>query len=144
MKQFPRNLNNINDFLCFSRVTARVINILLAAQHEDWENLLYIDPRIIRKGVVFLLRHQMADGGFQEEGSFALDSKVAFCVKFECNIEFYCFMIRSDEKMSATMPIFGFTLPSSLVRNFHYNLRFRSRNVLSNSREFMGKVCHFI
>ncbi|XP_069979705.1 CD109 antigen [Penaeus vannamei] len=56
-------------------VTARVLNILLAAQHEDWENLLYIDPRIIRKGVVFLLRHQMADGGFKEEGSRALDSK---------------------------------------------------------------------
>lgn len=76
MKQFARKRND-NYFLRLSRVTARVLNILLAAQHEDWENLLYIDPRIIRKGVVFLLRHQMADGGFKEEGSRALDSKVA-------------------------------------------------------------------
>nr|XP_045598849.1 CD109 antigen-like [Procambarus clarkii] len=57
-------------------LTAKVINILLAAQHEDWENLLYIDPHIIHKSVVFLLKYQNPDGSFREEGEVTLDSKM--------------------------------------------------------------------
>lgn len=58
------------------RLTAKVVNILLAAQHEDWENFLYIDPKIIQQSVAFLLNHQQPDGGFTEELQGALDSKV--------------------------------------------------------------------
>ncbi|XP_071531816.1 CD109 antigen-like [Panulirus ornatus] len=57
-------------------LTAKVINILIAAVHEDWETFLYIDPSIIEKSVKFLLKYQMPDGGFIEEGEVALDSKV--------------------------------------------------------------------
>ncbi|XP_042213944.1 CD109 antigen-like isoform X2 [Homarus americanus] len=57
-------------------LTAKVINILLEAQHEDWENLLFIDPKIIQKSVKFLLKYQMPDGGFREEGEVTLDSKM--------------------------------------------------------------------
>nr|XP_053644901.1 LOW QUALITY PROTEIN: CD109 antigen-like [Cherax quadricarinatus] len=57
-------------------LTAKVINILLAAQHEDWENLLYIDPKLIQKAVKFLLKYQKPDGSFREEGEITLDSKM--------------------------------------------------------------------
>ncbi|MPD04298.1 hypothetical protein E2C01_099977 [Portunus trituberculatus] len=51
--------------------------MLLAAQHEDWENLLYIDPGIIQKSVRFLLQNQMANGGFAELGDVPLDAKLS-------------------------------------------------------------------
>ncbi|KAK7017962.1 hypothetical protein SK128_001868 [Halocaridina rubra] len=56
-------------------LTAKVVNLLLAAQLEDWENQLYIDPKIIKKSVGFLLKYQANDGGFREEGEVFLDSK---------------------------------------------------------------------
>ena len=52
--------------------------MLVAAQHEDWENLLYIDPGIIQKSVRFLLQNQMANGGFAELGDVPLDAKVIY------------------------------------------------------------------
>nr|XP_045599597.1 CD109 antigen-like [Procambarus clarkii] len=57
-------------------LTAKVLNILLAAQHEDWENFLYIDPHIIQKSVTFLMKYQKSDGSFKEEGEMTLDSKM--------------------------------------------------------------------
>ncbi|KAK3859992.1 hypothetical protein Pcinc_033930 [Petrolisthes cinctipes] len=57
-------------------LTAKVVNILVAAQHEDWENFLYIDPQIIQQSVAFLMEHQQLDGGFGEELQGALDSKM--------------------------------------------------------------------
>ncbi|XP_063851279.1 CD109 antigen-like [Scylla paramamosain] len=58
-------------------LTAKVTNLLLAAQHEDWENLLYIDPGIIQKSVRFLLQNQMPSGGFAELGEVPLDAKLS-------------------------------------------------------------------
>lgn len=59
----------------------------MAADHEDWETMLYIDPSIIEKSVKFLLRYQMPDGGFMEEGEVALDSKVLRVKVFPNNIK---------------------------------------------------------
>ena len=62
------------------RLTARVVSLLVAAQHEDWENLLYVDPALLSRSVLFLLRHQQEDGGFREPNA-VLDAKVGGSVE---------------------------------------------------------------
>lgn len=57
-------------------LTAKVLNLLLAAQHEEWENQLYIDPKIIKKSVGFLMKYQLPNGSFKENGEIVLDRKV--------------------------------------------------------------------
>nr|XP_045621040.1 CD109 antigen-like isoform X1 [Procambarus clarkii] len=63
-------------------MTAWVVNVLLAAQLEDWENLLYIEPRLINTAVAFLLDHQASDGSFLETPHYnvTLDHKMSFKV----------------------------------------------------------------
>ncbi|XP_066953727.1 LOW QUALITY PROTEIN: CD109 antigen-like [Macrobrachium rosenbergii] len=56
-------------------LTAKVVSLLNDAQHEDWENQLFIDPKIIKKSVGFMLKYQSSDGGFHEMGDMYLDSK---------------------------------------------------------------------
>lgn len=61
-------------------LTAWVVNLLLAAQHEDWENLVYIEPRLINAAIAFLLEHQTPEGSFTETEQFniTLDHKTSY------------------------------------------------------------------
>nr|XP_027238444.1 uncharacterized protein LOC113829465 [Penaeus vannamei] len=47
-------------------MTTWVLSVLLPAQLEDWENLVYIEPRLINTAVAFILEHQLEDGSFRE------------------------------------------------------------------------------
>ena len=44
-------------------LTAWTVRLLQQAQFQDWENLIYIQPEIIDKGVSFLLRYQDSESG---------------------------------------------------------------------------------
>ncbi|XP_069950501.1 CD109 antigen [Cherax quadricarinatus] len=61
-------------------VTAWVVNVLLAAQLQDWENLVYIEPRLINRAIAFLIDHQAEDGSFHETSHYniTLDYKMSF------------------------------------------------------------------
>lgn len=48
------------------RVTAWTLKNILAAQLEDWENLVYVEPRLVTATVDFLIQHQREDGSFHE------------------------------------------------------------------------------
>ncbi|KAK7083283.1 hypothetical protein SK128_009994 [Halocaridina rubra] len=50
-------------------MTSWVLSLLLAAQLEDWENLIYIEPKLINHAVAFILEHQRDDGSFWEPAS---------------------------------------------------------------------------
>lgn len=50
-------------------LTAFCIRMYQYAQFPDWEYTLYIDPKIISDGIMFLLRHQDVDGSFYETTS---------------------------------------------------------------------------
>ena len=65
------------------RVTSWVLSVLKAAQLEEWENMLYIHPRIIIDSVQFLLQFQNADGSFQETPHYdiSLNGKMKSGVK---------------------------------------------------------------
>ena len=52
--------------VCVGRVTAWTLKMILAAQLEDWENLVYVEPRLVTDTIDFLLKHQAADGSFHE------------------------------------------------------------------------------
>ncbi|XP_045124583.1 C3 and PZP-like alpha-2-macroglobulin domain-containing protein 8 [Portunus trituberculatus] len=47
-------------------VTAWTLRVILAAQLEDWENLVYVEPRLITDTIEFLIKHQAPDGSFHE------------------------------------------------------------------------------
>ncbi|KAK8404354.1 hypothetical protein O3P69_007576 [Scylla paramamosain] len=47
-------------------VTAWTLRVILAAQLEDWENLVYVEPRLITDTIDFLIKHQAPDGSFHE------------------------------------------------------------------------------
>lgn len=67
-------------------MTAWAVEALLGAQLEDWENLVYIEPRLIKTAVAFLLRHQAADGSFHEtslDANHTLDPKMSSKVGLE-------------------------------------------------------------
>ncbi|KAK7083289.1 hypothetical protein SK128_010000 [Halocaridina rubra] len=60
-------------------MTSWVLNLLLAAQLEDWENLIYIEPKLINHAVAFILEHQRDDGSFWEPASNVThDFKMSF------------------------------------------------------------------
>lgn len=48
------------------RVTAWTLKTILAAQLEDWENLVYVEPRFVTATIDFLIQHQAEDGSFHE------------------------------------------------------------------------------
>ncbi|XP_050736759.1 CD109 antigen-like isoform X2 [Eriocheir sinensis] len=47
-------------------VTAWTLKTILAAQLEDWENLVYVEPRLVTATIDFLIQHQAEDGSFHE------------------------------------------------------------------------------
>ncbi|XP_064122031.1 thioester-containing protein 1 allele S1-like [Macrobrachium nipponense] len=47
-------------------MTSWILSLLLSAQLEEWENLIFVDPKIIREGVAFLVENQRRDGSFAE------------------------------------------------------------------------------
>ncbi|KAK3877542.1 hypothetical protein Pcinc_017750 [Petrolisthes cinctipes] len=47
-------------------VTAWVVRVVMAAQLEDWENQIYIEPRFVSSSVSYLIKHQDDQGGFHE------------------------------------------------------------------------------
>ncbi|XP_047502417.1 complement C3-like [Penaeus chinensis] len=59
-------------------MTTWVLSVLLPAQLEDWENLVYIEPRLINTVVSFILEHQLEDGSFREPfTNVTLDHKMS-------------------------------------------------------------------
>lgn len=64
------------------RMTVWVVQSLLSAQLEEWENLIYVDPRLINRAVAFVLDHQESDGSFRETPALhvALDHKMSYKV----------------------------------------------------------------
>ncbi|KAG7167134.1 CD109 antigen-like 1 [Homarus americanus] len=61
-------------------LTTWVLTVLLAAQHEDWENLVYVEPRLVNTATTFILDHQEPDGSFRETifYNITLDHKMGF------------------------------------------------------------------
>ncbi|XP_068239791.1 CD109 antigen-like [Palaemon carinicauda] len=60
-------------------MTSWILSLLLSAQLEDWENLIFVDPKVIREGVAFLVEHQRRDGSFEEPSSNGThDYKMSF------------------------------------------------------------------
>lgn len=54
-------------FFLLVRLTAWTTRILQQAQFQDWENLIYIEPRIISKAVEWLVKWQdPITGAFRE------------------------------------------------------------------------------
>ncbi|XP_022908255.2 CD109 antigen [Onthophagus taurus] len=47
-------------------LTSYVIRLLKEATFYEWENFIYIDPRIIEKSVRWVLKHQTPEGSFYE------------------------------------------------------------------------------
>ncbi|GFS99779.1 CD109 antigen [Nephila pilipes] len=57
-------------------VTAFCARIFHKATFQEWENFLYIDPKVITRAVNWLLDHQTPDGSFYETTQEALDRKM--------------------------------------------------------------------
>lgn len=51
-------------------LTAFSIRMYQLALFPDWENFIYIDPRLISRGITFLLNHQDEKGAFYETSEF--------------------------------------------------------------------------
>ncbi|XP_076069383.1 CD109 antigen-like [Oratosquilla oratoria] len=68
-------------------VTAHMVKIFLLTKHEDWENYLYIEPKIINECVDFLIDHQLPDGSFIETKwtNVTLDHKMDYKPDFAGN-----------------------------------------------------------
>ncbi|KAB7504994.1 Antigen, partial [Armadillidium nasatum] len=47
-------------------LTAWVTNLFQNAMFEEWENLIYVDPRVLSDSVNFLLKYQNPNGDFRE------------------------------------------------------------------------------
>ncbi|XP_042874715.1 CD109 antigen-like [Penaeus japonicus] len=59
-------------------MTAWVLSVLLPAQLEEWENLVYIEPRLINTAIAFILENQQEDGSFKEPfTNVTLDHKMS-------------------------------------------------------------------
>ncbi|KAB7493685.1 hypothetical protein Anas_10340 [Armadillidium nasatum] len=48
------------------KLTAWVTNLFQNAMFEEWEYLIYVDPRVLTDAVKFMLKHQNPDGDFGE------------------------------------------------------------------------------
>ncbi|KAB7495813.1 Antigen, partial [Armadillidium nasatum] len=59
-------------------LTAHSLRCLSVANFQDWENLIYIDPKLFQRGVRFILQYQTDQGSFQETDEYIhpLDPKV--------------------------------------------------------------------
>lgn len=47
-------------------LTSYVVRVLQEATFNEWENFIYIDPKVIEKAVKWVLDHQTPEGGFRE------------------------------------------------------------------------------
>lgn len=68
--------------IAFFRLTSWVIHLFTSAFHEDWENYLYVDPRVITDATNFILQFQSSQGDFYETEfvNVTLDNKHHFKV----------------------------------------------------------------
>lgn len=62
------------------------------AQFQDWENIIYIEPRIISKAIEWLIKYQTPSGAFMETPAYQavpLDKKAdAYVSSNNC----FCFL----------------------------------------------------
>lgn len=63
-------------------VTAWTLKTILAAQLEDWENLVYVEPRLVTDTIEFLLKHQAEDGSFHETEHYN-NTTLTYCMSYK-------------------------------------------------------------
>nr|BAR45623.1 macroglobulin complement-related 2 [Ammothea sp. RS-2014] len=58
-------------------LTAHVARILQYGRYAEWENFLFIDPRVISDSIGFIVKQQKEDGSFYDKEDFPFDRKVS-------------------------------------------------------------------
>ncbi|RXG67564.1 C3 and PZP-like alpha-2-macroglobulin domain-containing protein 8 [Armadillidium vulgare] len=111
------------------KLTAWVTNLFQNAMFEEWEYLIYVDPRVLTDAVKFMLKHQNPDGDFGETEFYniTLDHK-------------YRYQKRSfPNEVSIGLTALVTATIKEVVDSLHGTIRKRANQAILRAQRFLEK-----